>query len=104
MSLTNITFFERFEADILSSKKTITIRDEAEKDFQPGTIIPVSTFEENRFFCHIKINAVTPIAFDQLSDFHAQQENMTLPILKQVIQDIYPNIQSLYVISYQLVD
>jgi len=31
MSQYEMTFFERFEADILSGKKTITIRDEAEK-------------------------------------------------------------------------
>ena len=104
MSLSKITFFERFENDIVSGKKTITIRDAAEKDYAPGSIVQVSTYEDDRCFCALKINAVNAITVDQLSDFHAMQENMTLPELKQVIQEIYPNIQQLYVISYQLVD
>ncbi|MFA0026871.1 ASCH domain-containing protein, partial [Vibrio sp. 10N.261.49.A5] len=31
------------------------------------------------------------------------QENMTLDVLKDVIQDIYPGISELYVVSYELV-
>lgn len=99
-----MTFFERFEADIVSGKKTITIRDASENGYAPGSIVQVSTYEQGRWFCALKINAVEAIAFDQLSTFHAQQENMTLPELKQVIEEIYPNTQALYVISYQLVD
>ncbi|MBJ7538546.1 N(4)-acetylcytidine aminohydrolase [Marinomonas transparens] len=104
MSLSKITFFERFEADILSGKKTITIRDEAEKDYSPNSIVQVSTYEDDRWFCALKIHSVHAITFHQLSDFHAKQENMTLPELKNVIQDIYPNVDNLYVISYELVD
>jgi uncharacterized protein YqfB (UPF0267 family) len=97
-----MTFFERFEEDILSGKKTITIRDESEKDFAINSIVQVSTYEHNRWFCSLTILQVTPISFSQLSQFHAQQENMTLAELKTVIKDIYPNVDSLYVISYQL--
>ena len=99
-----MTFFERFEADILSGKKTITIRDESEKDYSPNSIVQVSTYEHDRWFCALKIKYVEAIAFSKLSDFHAKQENMTLPELKGVIQKIYPNVESLYVISYELVD
>ena len=103
MSLTKITFFERFEADILSGKKTITIRDESEKDYAPDSVVQVSTYETNRWFCALKIHSVTSLPYSQLSALHAQQENMTLLELKTVIQEIYPNIESLYVISYELV-
>ncbi|MGR5128968.1 N(4)-acetylcytidine aminohydrolase [Photobacterium swingsii] len=99
-----MTFFERFEADILAKKKTITIRDEAESHYQVGSVVDVSTYEDGRWFCKLKIQAVTPVLFSELTDFHAQQENMTLPELKSVIQDIYPNIESLYVVTYQLVE
>ncbi len=101
---TTMTFFERFEADILSGKKTITIRDETEKNYLPGTRVKVSTFEHGREFCHLEILTVSPILFTELSNFHAEQENMTLAVLKSVIQDIYPGIQQLYVVSYKLVD
>ncbi len=103
MYLSEMTFFERFESDILSGKKTITIRDESENNYQPGSIVQVSTYEDNRWFCQLKIESVEPIQFDELDEFHAQQENMTLDELKAVIRDIYPNTDSLFVITYQLV-
>ncbi|CAM3714170.1 N(4)-acetylcytidine aminohydrolase [Parendozoicomonas haliclonae] len=103
MDWSKMTFFERFEADILSGKKTITIRDEAEKGYVPGSVVQVSTYEDDRWFCELKILSVTPIKFSELTEFHAEQENMTLPQLKDVIQEIYPGIESLYVIQYQLV-
>jgi hypothetical protein len=99
-----MTFFARFEADILSGKKVITIRDESEKDYQPGSVVDVSTLEEGRWFCRLKIQSVEPVLFSELNEFHAEQENMTLPQLKQVINDIYPGIESLYVIQYELVE
>lgn len=100
---TVMTFFERFEADILSGKKTITIRDESECDYVPGSRVDVSTFEDGRGFCQLDIISVEPILFDDLSFFHAEQENMTLAELKAVIQEIYPGIEQLYVVSYKLV-
>ena len=103
LSQSKITFFERFEADILSGKKTITIRDESEKDYAPNSIVEVSTYEDDRWFCELKIQSVEAITFNELSDFHAKQENMTLLELKNVIQEIYPNIERLYVISYELI-
>ena len=104
MSLTKMTFFERFEEDILSSKKTITIRDVSEKDYEINSIVQVSTFESKRWFCTLKIKAVLPLLFKDLSAFHAKQENMTLEELREVIQEIYPSVTHLYVISYELVD
>jgi len=104
MSLSNITFFERFEANILSGMKTITIRDESEKDYSLNSIVEVSTYEDSRWFCALKIKDVQAIKLSHLSDFHAKQENMTLSELKAVIQNIYPNVKSLYVISYEMLD
>lgn len=104
MSLAKMTFFERFEADILSGKKTITIRDESEKDYALNSIVQVSTFKNDRWFCALKVKHVEEISFSQLSIFHAKQENMTLSELKDVIQKIYPNVIRLFVISYELVD
>jgi len=101
---TEMTFFERFEADILSGEKTITLRDESESDYVVDTHVDVKTLEQGRFFCRLKILAVEPVLFENLSDFHAKQENMSLTELKSVIQDIYPGIQQLYMISYKLAD
>ena len=43
------------------------------------------------------------VAFDELNDEHARQENMTLPELKQVIRDIYPDLPPLYVIEFKMI-
>ena len=101
--MNGITFYQRFEMDILSQKKTITIRDASEKDFVPHSIVDVSTYEDGRWFCQLRIVSVTPISFSELTDVHAQQENMTLEELKQVISDIYPETPDLYVIAFELV-
>lgn len=102
MGLTEMTFFARFEDDILSRKKIITIRDESEKDFVNNTRVQVSTYETGRWFCELLIKGVQPISIGELSEFHAHQENMTLTELKAVIAEIYPNVQRLYVITYEL--
>ncbi|MBM7071216.1 ASCH domain-containing protein [Shewanella sp. 202IG2-18] len=99
---TKITFFERFEPIIVSGDKTITIRDESESHYVPGTSVSVHTLETDRHFCDITILSVIPIKFDELNEFHAQQEYMALPELKKIIREIYPDIEDLYVISYQL--
>jgi N4-acetylcytidine amidohydrolase len=98
---TVMTFFTRFEADILAGRKTITIRDASERNYLPGSVVTVASHETGRVFCQIKIIAVTAVLFSALSDFHAQQENMTLAELKQVIAEIYPGEQQLYVITFQ---
>lgn len=103
MALTTITFFERFKADILSGKKTITIRDKAESDFAVGSKVRVETFENNEYFADITISAVSKIRVDNLNELHALQENMSLEQLKDIISEIYPDQKNLYVISYKLV-
>lgn len=101
--MNKITFFTRFEQDILASRKTITIRDKSESYFQPNQILAVYTNETDRFFANIKVLSVTPIHFDNLSEQHAQQENMTLSELRQVIKDIYPQDEQFWVIEFELV-
>lgn len=102
-NMNNITFFSRFEADILAGKKTITIRDKSESYFQPQQELKVFTNETNRFFAHIRVISITPIHFEQLNEQHAKQENMSLAELKQVIRDIYPNDNDFFVIEFELI-
>lgn len=98
-----ITFFERFEADIMAGKKTITIRDKLEIDFELGRTIPVATFEDGRVFGNLNIRSITPISFDNINATHAEQENMTIPQLREVINEIYPGEDELYVIEFVVV-
>lgn len=103
MNREKITFFSRFEADILSGKKTITIRDKSESYFQPNQELAVFTNETDRFFANIKVLSVTPIHYDELNEQHAKQENMNLAELKQVIREIYPNDNAFFVIEFILI-
>ena len=102
-NMNKITFFSRFEADILAGKKTITIRDKAESYFQPQQQLAVFTNETDRFFADIRVISVTPIHFEQLNEQHAKQENMSLAELRRVIKEIYPNDDDFFVIEFELI-
>ncbi|AVX37980.1 N(4)-acetylcytidine aminohydrolase [Yersinia massiliensis] len=95
-----ITFFRRFEADILADRKTITIRDSSESDFRLEEILRVCRNEDGVFFCHIKVASVTPVTLDALTERHAEQENMSLDELRKVIKAIYPGLEQFYVIEF----
>lgn len=102
--MNKITFFSRFESDILNGKKTITIRDKSESYFKPTQILDVFTNETDRLFAKIQVISVTPISFEQLSEQHAQQENMALEQLKDVIKEIYPTENQFFVIEFKLIN
>ena len=102
MQPNDITFYQRFEADILSGRKTITIRDKSESHFKAGDILRVGRFEDNQYFCTIEVLSVSPITLDELTEQHAKQENMSLVELKEVIGTIYPNEERFYLIDFIL--
>ena len=100
--MNDITFYQRFEADILAGSKTITIRDKSESHFKAGDILRVGRFEDNQYFCTIEVLSVSPITLDELTEQHAKQENMTLVKLREVIKTIYPNESEFWVIEFSL--
>ncbi|MFQ7554769.1 MAG: N(4)-acetylcytidine aminohydrolase [Haemophilus parainfluenzae] len=100
--MNDITFYQRFEADILAGRKTITIRDKSESHFKAGDILRVGRFEDNQYFCSIEVLSVSPITLDELTEQHAKQENMGLDELKKVIRGIYPNKKLFSVIKFRL--
>jgi uncharacterized protein YqfB (UPF0267 family) len=100
---TKITFFEFLTPLVASGKKTITIRDESEAHYVPGTQVEVYTLETDQKVCDVKILSVEPLHFDDINEFHAEQEYIELPKLKQLIREIYPNTDTLFVITYELV-
>ncbi|OED43795.1 ASCH domain-containing protein [Endozoicomonas sp. (ex Bugula neritina AB1)] len=100
---TEITFFEYLTPLVASGAKTITIRDQSESHYVPGSHVEVFTLETHDKVCDIKILSVEPILFDELNEYHAQQEALSLPRLKAIIREVYPNTEALFVITYQLV-
>lgn len=100
----DITFYTRFQQDILAGTKTITIRDESEAHFTPGQRLRTGRYEDNGYFCTLEVLSVTPVTLAQLDEEHVRQENMTLAELKKVIADIYPGINELYVIAFKKVE
>ncbi|WMY76510.1 N(4)-acetylcytidine aminohydrolase [Buttiauxella selenatireducens] len=101
--MNDITFFQRFESDIVAGRKTITLRDASESHFTTGQQLRVGRYEDDVYFCTIEVISVTPVMLDELTQEHARQENMTLPQLKEVIADIYPGLTALYAIVFRLV-
>ena len=102
MQSNNITFYQRFETDILAGRKTITIRDKSESHFKTGDILRVGRFEDNQYFCTIEVLNVSPITLDKLTEQHAKQENMGLAELREVIKTIYPNENEFFMINFHL--
>ncbi|VTM22371.1 ASCH domain [Raoultella terrigena] len=102
MQPNDITFFQRFQDDILSGRKTITIRNSAESHFKVGDVLRVGRYEDDGYFCTISVVATSTVTLATLSEQHAQQENMTLAQLRQVITEIYPDEEQFYVIEFKL--
>ena len=100
--MNDITFYQRFEADILAGRKTITIRDKSESHFKAGDILRVGRFEDNQYFCTIEVLGVSPIMLDNLTEQHAAQENMSLAELKEVIKAIYPSEDKFVLINFKI--
>ena len=103
MQSNNITFYQRFETDILAGRKTITIRDKSESHFKAGDILRVGRFEDNQYFCTIEVLSVSPITLDELTEQHAKQENMGLAELKEVIRGIYLKEELFYLIKFKII-
>lgn len=103
MQPNDITFFQRFQDDIVAGRKTITLRDAAESHFKAGDILRVGRYEDDGYFCTIEVLATSTVTLDTLTERHAEQENMTLPQLKQVITDIYPDESTFYVIEFKCI-
>lgn len=99
----DITFYGRFEDDILAGRKTITLREASDANFSAGDKVRVSRYEDDVFFCNIEVISVTPVMFDDLNEKHAVQENMTLEQLKDVISEIYPGLKELFMIEFRLI-
>ena len=100
---TKISFFEFLTPLINSGKKTITIRDKTESNYEVDSQVEVVTLETNQRICDIKIESVKPIKFDEINEFHAQQEAMSLATLQKLIKEIYPNTDGFFVITFKLI-
>ena len=101
MQPNDITFFQRFQDDILAGRKTITIRDAAESHFKMGDVLRVGRYEDDGYFCTIRVVATSTVTLDTLTELHAQQENMTLAQLREGIAEIYPEEKQFYVIEFE---
>ncbi|ADO47127.1 N(4)-acetylcytidine aminohydrolase [[Enterobacter] lignolyticus] len=101
MAPNDITFFQRFQEDILAGRKTITIRDASESHFKTGDVLRTGRYEDDVYFCTIEVTGTSTVTLDTLTDTHAQQENMTLRQLRTVIEEIYPGQNQFYVIEFK---
>ncbi|HCH49569.1 MAG TPA: ASCH domain-containing protein [Proteus sp.] len=100
---TEITFFERLIPSILSENKVITIRDERESHYIPGSEVELFANEHRTHYGKLKILSVSKLQYSDINEYHAQQEGMELSVLKTLIKEIYPTTDSLYLIEYRLI-
>ncbi|GAL14982.1 RNA-binding domain protein [Vibrio astriarenae] len=66
---TEITFFEFLTPLITAGKKTITIRDEAESHYVPGTVVDVYTLESKSHVGKLKLKPLSPSILTILVNF-----------------------------------
>ena len=103
--VSKITFFTRLERQILSGKKTATIRDKSESQYYPGQVVEAFTHEDERKICRLEIVSVEHVNFDKLNRKHAKAENLPFVfMLKWILRKIYPAEKSLCFISFKVVD
>lgn len=99
-----ITFFKRLERQILSGKKTATIRDKSESQYYPGLVVEAFTHEDDRKICKLEIVGVEHVEFEKLNRKHAKAENLPFVfMLKWILRKIYPTEKSLCFISFKVV-
>ncbi|MCK6262737.1 N(4)-acetylcytidine aminohydrolase [Vibrio sp. ZSDE26] len=100
-----ITFFTRMERQILSGKKTATIRNKSESHYFAGQIVEAFTLEDSRKICQLEILGIESVEFEQLSRVHAKAENLPFVfMLKWILRKIYPTENSLYFIRFRVVE
>ncbi|MEZ8291787.1 ASCH domain-containing protein [Vibrio tasmaniensis] len=99
-----MTFFTRLERQILSGKKTATIRDKSESHYYPGQVVEAFTLEDERKICRLEIVDVENVEFENLCRKHAKAENLPFVfMLKWLLRKIYPTESSLYFVSFKVV-
>ncbi|MDD1827173.1 N(4)-acetylcytidine aminohydrolase [Photobacterium sp. ZSDE20] len=99
-----ITFFTRLERQILSGKKTATIRDKSESHYVSGQVVEAFTLEDDRRICQLQIVGVEYVEFTQLNRKHAKAENLPFVfMLKWILRKIYQAENRLYFISFKVV-
>jgi uncharacterized protein YqfB (UPF0267 family) len=64
-------------------------------------VLRVGRYEDDGYFCTISVTATSTVTLDTLTERHAEQENMTLAQLRQVIAAIYPGEDQFYVIEFK---
>ncbi|MCG9731839.1 N(4)-acetylcytidine aminohydrolase [Shewanella sp. Isolate13] len=99
-----ITFFKRLERQILSGKKTVTIRGKSESHYYPGLVVEAFTHEDDRKICKLEIVGVEHVEFEKLNRKHAKAENLPFVfMLKWILRKIYPTEKNLCFISFKVI-
>ncbi|KAA3638893.1 MAG: ASCH domain-containing protein, partial [Proteobacteria bacterium] len=87
-----IHFYDDLIPTVLSGDKTITIRSQTGRRYQPGMRLEVLRHSDGERVAEIEVVDVKNIHFQDLNDSHAVQEHMKLAELRELIQQIYPDI------------
>lgn len=97
-----LSFFKRLEKQLLSGKKTATIRSVQEGDYQVGQSVDACRHEDGGFICRLTIRAIEPVSLDSLTRVHAQAENLPFVfLLKRILRRLYNEDEALVCLWFE---
>lgn len=99
----SIRFKDNLIPAVLNGEKTITIRRQQDRRFQPGKRLDVLRDSDGQAVAKLEILTVERLPLGDLDESHARRESMSLPMLKQLITEIYPDTEHFAVISFKLI-
>ena len=98
-----MTFLPKLAGQIISAKKTATIRDISESHFFSCLVLDARVHGTEQYICQIEIIDIKPIQYHELNRSHAKAENLPFVfILKWLIRRIYPGEQQLFYIQFKV--
>lgn len=101
--LSRMTFFPKLARQILSGKKTATIRDVSDSHFFAGQVVDARVHGSEQYICQIEIIDIKPIQYHELNRSQAKAENLPFVfMLKWLIRRIYPGEQQLFYIQFKV--
>ncbi|PXK99509.1 ASCH domain-containing protein [Klebsiella variicola] len=96
-----LPFFSVFRRTSLPGAKRLLSAMRRNRILNRVTSCALGAMKMTAIFCTIAVTATSTVTLDTLTEQHAQQENMTLEQLRQVIREIYPAEDRFYVIEFK---
>ncbi|WP_127560344.1 ASCH domain-containing protein [Saccharospirillum alexandrii] len=96
-------FSRKLKSQILSGKKTGTVRNKADSDYHSGQELDALLDEDGSKICRIRIISIEPVQYSELKRQHAKAEYLPFVfMLKWIVRRIYPGENELFFIRFKV--